>query len=116
MKFYTHFTRIGNNIAVRGYRNGKRFAEKAEYNPTLYMPSRTPTEYRTLEGQYVAAVQQGTMRDATEFIKQYEDVGNFKIYGSTNFPYVYINEVYQGKLDYDPSLIKVANIDIEVDS
>ena len=84
MKFYTHFTRIGNNIAVRGYRNGKRFAEKAEYNPTLYMPSRTPTEYRTLEGQYVAAVQQGTMRDATEFIKQYEDVGNFKIYGSTS--------------------------------
>jgi len=116
MKFYTHFTRIGNNIAVRGYRNGKRFAEKAEYNPTLYMPSRTPTEYRTLEGQYVAAVQQGTMRDATEFIKQYEDVGNFKIYGSTNFPYVYINEAYQGKLDYDPSLIKVANIDIEVGS
>ena len=116
MKFYTHFTRIGNNIAVRGYRNGKKFSEKIDYNPTLYMPSRTPTEFTTLEGQYVAPVQQGTLRDATDFIKQYEDVGNFKIYGSTNFPYVYINEAYQGKVDYDPALIRIANIDIEVGS
>lgn len=116
MKFYTHFTRIGNSIAVRGYRNGKQFSEKVEYNPTLYMPSRTPTDYTTLDGQYVGAVSQGTMRDATEFVKKYEDVGNFKIYGSTNYPYVYINEAYQGKVDYDPSLIKIANIDIEVGS
>ena len=116
MKFYTHFTRYGNNILVRGYKNGKRFIDKVDYNPVLYMPSRQPTEYRTLDGQYVSPVQQGTMRDATEFIKQYEDVGNFKIYGSTNFPYVYINEAYQGKVDYDPALIKIANIDIEVGS
>ena len=74
------------------------------------------SEYRTLDGQFVAPVSQGTMRDATEFMKRYEDVDNFKIYGSTNFPYVYINETYPGKLDYDPSQIKVANIDIEVGS
>jgi DNA polymerase elongation subunit (family B) len=116
MKFYTHFTRYGNNILVRGYRNGKRFAEKIDYNPTLYLPSRTPTEYKTLDGSFVSPVQQGTMRDATEFVKQYEDVGNFKIYGSTNYPYVYINETYQGKVDYDTSLIRIANIDIEVGS
>lgn len=116
MKFYTHFTRHGNNVLVRGYRNGKRFAEKIDYNPTLYLPSRTPTEYKTLDGSFVSPVQQGTMRDATEFVKQYEDVGNFKIYGSTNYPYVYINETYQGKVDYDTSLIRIANIDIEVGS
>ena len=74
------------------------------------------SDYKTLDGQSVAPVSQGTMRDATEFMKRYEDVDNFKVYGSTNFPYVYINETYPGKIDYDPEQIKIANIDIEVGS
>jgi len=115
MKFYTHFSRFGNQILVRGYNNGKRFSDKVEYNPTLYLQSKDG-DYRTLDGQSLAAVSQGTMRDATEFMKRYEDVDNFKVFGSTNFPYVYINEAYPGKVDYDPSQIKIANIDIEVGS
>ena len=117
MKFYTHFSKLGNNILVRGYNNGKRFSDKVKYNPTLYLPAGTKdAEYRTLDGQSVAPVSQGTMRDATEFMRRYEDVDNFKVYGSTNFPYVYINEAYPGKVDYDPEQIKIANIDIEVGS
>jgi len=115
MKFYTHFSKLGNNILVRGYNNGKRFSDKVEYNPTLYLQSKDG-DYRTLDGQSLAPVSQGTMRDATEFMKRYEDVDNFKVYGSTNFPYVYINEAYPGKVDYDPEQIKIANIDIEVGS
>ena len=117
MKFYTHFSKLSNQILVRGYNNGKRFNDKVEYNPTLYLSAGTKdAEYRTLDGQSVAPVSQGTMRDATEFMKRYEDVDNFKVYGSTNFPYVYINEAYPGKIDYDPQQIKIANIDIEVGS
>ena len=116
MKFYTNFVRTGNYIHVRGYKNGKRFVDKVNYNPTLYMPSQKPTEFRTLDNKYVAPVQQGSMRDASDFIRQYEDVGNFKVYGSTNYAYVYINEAFQGKVDYDVSLIRVANVDIEVGS
>ena len=116
MKFYTNFIRNGNFIYVRGYKNGKRFVDKIEYNPTLYLPSQKPTDYRTLDGKYVSPVLQGSMRDAGDFIRQYEDVDNFKFYGSTNYAYVYVNEAYPGKIDYDPSLIRVANIDIEVGS
>lgn len=115
MKFYTHFSRLGNHILVRGYNNGKKFSDKIEYSPTLYLPSKDG-DYQTLDGQSVASVSQGTMRDATEFMKRYEDIDNFKIFGSTNFPYVYINEAYPGKVDYDPEQIKIANIDIEVGS
>lgn len=117
MKFYTYFSKLGNHILVRGYDNGKRFDNKIEYNPTFYLPAgNRDAGYQTLDGQSVAPVSQGTMRDATEFIKRYEDVENFKVYGSTNFPYVYINEAYPGKIDYDPQQIKIANIDIEVGS
>jgi hypothetical protein len=94
MKFYTHFTRYGNYILERGYENGKRYANKVEYNPTLFVPSKTETEFSTLEGYHVAPVEMGTMRDANDFIKKYEEVENFPIYGSTNYPYVYINEQY----------------------
>jgi len=117
MKFYTHFTRYGNQILVRGYRNGKRFADKIEYNPVLYLPSRTPTDYKTIEGNYVSPVSQGTMQDASDFVRKYEGVENFRIYGSTNYAYVYLNTAYPGKrIEYDVSLIKIANLDIEVGS
>ena len=117
MKFYTHFSKLGNHILVRGYNNGKRFNDKIEYNPVLYLSAgNKDADYKTLDGQSVAPVSQGTMRDATEFMKRYEDVDNFKVYGSTNFPYVYINEAYPGKVGYDPEQIKIANIDIEVGS
>ena len=116
MKFYTNFIRVGNCIHVRGYNNGKKFHDKVEYNPTLYLPSQKPTEYKTLDGKYVLPVLQGSMRDANDFIKQYENVDNFNFYGSTNYPYVYINEIYQGRIDYDIKLIRIANIDIEVGS
>ena len=116
MKFYTNFARHGNQILVRGYEDGKRFKDKIEYDPTLYIPSRTRTDYRTIDGYFVAPVKQGTMRDAAEFISKYEEVKNFKVYGTTQYAYAYINETYPGKVDYDPSLIKIANIDIEVGS
>jgi len=116
MKFYTNFSKYGNTILVRGYDNGRRFAERLDYNPTLYLPSREPTKFTTLEGTYVSPVMQGTISDAMEFVKMYDGVDNFSIYGSTNFQYVCIDEEYPGKLDYDRSLIKIANIDIEVGS
>ena len=116
MKFYTNFLRHGNQILVRGYEDGVRFKDKIEYSPTLYIPSRARSDYQTIEGYFVSPVEQGTMRDAADFIKKYEEVKNFKVYGTTNYHYAYINEAYPGEIDYDPSLIKIANIDIEVGS
>jgi hypothetical protein len=66
--------------------------------------------------KYVSPVLQGSMRDAGDFIRQYEDVDNFKFYGSTNYAYVFINESFPGKIDYDSNLIRIANLDIEVGS
>jgi len=56
------------------------------------------------------------MREATDFTKNYESVDNFEIYGSTNFPYTYIDSQYPDGVDYDVSLLKILNIDIEVGS
>lgn len=117
MKFYTHFTRQGNYVLERGYDNGKRYKNKVDYNPTLFVLSpKEKTKYKTLDGRYVTPLQMGSMRDAGEFVKQYENVDSFSIFGSTNYPYVYINEQYPNEVVYDPGHLKIANIDIEVGS
>ena len=85
MKFYTHVHVRGDNINVRGYKNGKRFVHKVEYNPTLYIPSRQETEFRTLEGDFVSPIQMGSIREAATFSQKYNDVANFKVYGSTKW-------------------------------
>lgn len=116
MKFYTNFLRYGNRIFIRGYSNGKQFSDKVEYNPILYFPTKEKTEFKTLNGEFVKPVPQGNIKSALNVVKNYNEIENYQVYGSTNFPYVYINDTYSGKINYDVSQIKVANIDIEVAS
>jgi hypothetical protein len=57
------------------------------------------------------------VRDCREFIKKYEGVENFKIYGNTGYIYQYISEVYpEEEIKFDINKIKVATLDIEVAS
>ena len=56
------------------------------------------------------------MREATDFTRNYENVDNFEIYGSTNYQYIHINEEYPNSIDYDVATLRILNIDIEVGS
>jgi DNA polymerase elongation subunit (family B) len=104
-------------VYVRGYEDGKRFTERHDYQPTLYLPSSKPeSKFKTLDGRNLEPINPGSMSDCHEFIKKYEDIDNFEIFGSINYPYCLINELYPGKVDYDPDTIRICNIDIEVGS
>ena len=70
---------VGNKFLVRGYENGKHFMTKENFYPTLFVPSKRKTKYKTLEGEYVESVDPGTVRDCREFIRKYNEVENFKI-------------------------------------
>jgi DNA polymerase elongation subunit (family B) len=102
---------------VRGYENGKHFASREKFYPTLFVPSNKQTKYKTLEGEYVESVEPGTVRDCRDFIKKYEGVENFKIYGNDRYIYQYISEMYpEEEIKFDTSKIKIATLDIEVAS
>jgi DNA polymerase elongation subunit (family B) len=108
---------VGDHFLVRGYENGKHFMTREKFNPTLFVPSNKKTRYETLTGDYVEAVQPGSVRDCREFIKKYENVENFKIYGNTGYIYQYISEMYaEEEIKFDISKIKVTTLDIEVAS
>jgi DNA polymerase elongation subunit (family B) len=108
---------IGNQFLVRGYENGKHVMFKEEYFPTLFVKSNKPTKYKTLEGEFVEAVNPGTVRDCRDFYKKYDSVDNFKIYGNDRYIYQYISDKYpDDEIKFDISKIKLATLDIEVAS
>jgi DNA polymerase elongation subunit (family B) len=117
MRFYTNVQMVGDNFLIRGYENGHHFMTKEKFNPTLFVPSNKKTKYQTLEGEYVEAVQPGSVKDCREFIKKYEDVENFKIYGNTGYIYQYISENYpEEEIKFDTNKVKITTLDIEVAS
>ena len=114
--FYTNCTCVGNNILYRGVHGGERTSKKFTIQPTLFLPSNTPSKYRTLDGKYVEKIKFADINDAKHFVKKYENVENFSYYGNTKYHYVYIGDEYPNPVDYDFAEIVVANIDIEVAS
>ena len=114
MKFYTNVEQAGNNLLVRGYEGGRAFSEKVKFNPTLYLPTSNFSKWRTLEGQCVEPMKQGTISDAKETIQRYRDVTNMEVYGNTRYLYQYIAEEYPAdQVQFDPKQIRVFNVDIE---
>jgi DNA polymerase elongation subunit (family B) len=108
---------VGDHFLVRGYENGRHFATREKFYPTLFVPSNKKTKYKTLEGDYVESIEPGTVRDCREFIKKYDGVENFKIYGNERYIYQYLSEMYpEEEIKFDTSKVKISTIDIEVKS
>jgi DNA polymerase elongation subunit (family B) len=105
---------VGDQILVRGYENGRRFMNRESFNPTLFVPAKGKSKFKTLEGEYVSPVQPGSIRETRDFIKKYDGVDGFKIFGFERFIYQYIADNYQeDNIDFDMSKINLITIDIE---
>ena len=117
MRFYTNVQMVGDHFLVRGYEDGKHFATREKFYPTLFVDSKRKTKYKTLDGLPVEPVEPGTVRDCREFIKKYNEVENFNIYGNERYIYQYISEKYpEVEVKFDTEKIKLTTIDIEVAS
>ena len=81
------------------------------------MPTSKKTKYKTLTGDNVDSVKPGTVRECREFVKKYDGVENFKIFGNTGYIYQYISDMYsEDEIKFDISKIKLSTLDIEVKS
>ena len=117
MKFYTNVSRLGNAICYRGYENGERVTFRKGFSPVMYVPAKDGTaNYRTLDGRSVKEIQFESLSEATEFWKNYDNIDSVEVHGNNNFAAQFIQSMYPNEIKYDPAVIKVANIDIEVAS
>jgi DNA polymerase elongation subunit (family B) len=106
----------GDNILFRGVKEGKRIRQKIRYKPKFYVQSNKPSRWTNLNQDPVEEMPFDSIREAREFLKQYEAVSNFTIYGNNKYDYAFISDLFPDEIDWDISHICVAYIDIEVGS
>jgi len=117
MRFYTNVQMVGDHFLVRGYDNGEHFMTRERFSPTLFVPSKRETRYQTLNGEYVEPIEPGSVRECRDFIKKYDGVEGFKIYGNDRYVYQYLSAKYpEEQIKFDIDKVKLATLDIEVAS
>jgi len=116
MKFYTNVASIGNTVYVREVNNGVPSNYKFEYAPSLYIPSKNKSNFKSLDNKYLEKVDFINIKDYNEFIEKYKDVSNFSIYGDINPIFSYISENYPNDIEFDMKHIKIMTLDIETES
>ena len=114
MKFYTSVQQSGNTILVRGYDHGRQFSDRVKFNPTLFLPTEKPSEWKTLDGRRVRPVKQGTIKDARQFVDTHKEMEDFPVYGQTRYNNQYILEEYPwDEMKFDMNQIRIFTLDIE---
>lgn len=115
MRFYTNVKTIGDYVYYRGYDGGIEIKDRIKYKPTLFTASSPKkTQYKTLDGRYVAPIEFNTIRAMRKFIENYKDVEGFEYFGNTNASCQLISDLYpQEEIEYDLSKVKIYVLDIE---
>lgn len=111
--FYTNVSQMGDSILYRGIENGKRVKYKVDFRPTLYVNSKSSSEWHSLYGVPVEAINPGTIYDCKEFFNRYKEVNGFDVYGMGNYILQYISDNFEGEIIHDFSKLKIYSIDIE---
>ena len=114
--FYTNVQVYGSRILYRGVEDGRKVKRKIDYFPTLYVSSKVHTGFTSVSGEAMAEMKPGNIRETRDFVEQYKEVENFKIYGNQKYEYAFIADHFADDVDWDLSHINVTNIDIEVGS
>ncbi len=111
-RFYTNIIQWGNNLLLREIVNGERINRRVKYSPTMFCPVMRETKYKTLQGKYVMPIKHETIKEAKNWVQQYEDQPHL-VYGNTNFQFSYLYEQYPN-LEWNMDEVLIITIDIEV--
>ena len=113
MDFYTNVVRYGNNLLIREVKNGQRINSKLKYKPTMFVPVMKQTNWKTLDGKYVAPIEHESIKECSEWLKSYESQPHY-IFGNPQHAYTYISTQYPNEIKWDIDKLIMITIDIEV--
>lgn len=113
MLFYTNVYTRGNNIYFRGFKDGKRINQKIPFKPTLFVRTGKESKYKSLWGENLEKIKFESISECRDFVKQYQDVSNFPLYGNYNYSYQFISKLFPDTIEFDTTVMKIITIDIE---
>jgi DNA polymerase elongation subunit (family B) len=114
--FYSNVQQYGNRLLVREIKNGHRSQRKIDFTPTLFVKAKGESKYKSIYGTSLDPIKFLDINDAKKFVRDYDDVDNFEIFGNTSYAYQYITETFPRDIDYDLSQLLIYTIDIETAS
>ncbi|QZI90437.1 putative DNA-directed DNA polymerase [Vibrio phage 207E48.1] len=114
--FYTNVFRQGKYIKVRiADSDGGRRNVEAVMKPELYVDSHEETSnILGLHGECLETVQFKNIYECDKWLDENRDTPGFNIYGQTDYVFQFIAHKWQNKIKFNPTVIRAANVDIEV--
>lgn len=113
MLFYTNVHVRGNYVYFRGFKDGKRVSTKIPFKPSLFVRTGKESKYKSLWGENLERIQFESISEARDFVKQYQEVSNFPIFGNYGYGYQFISKLFPDKIEFDTTIMKIITIDIE---
>jgi DNA polymerase elongation subunit (family B) len=118
--FYTDVTRKGNLMLYRGYDEmGQKIYDRLKYRPRMFLPAKCEalnplTGWHSIDGRPLEPMRFESMSDMKEFMKTYDGVKTFEIFGNDRHVPAFIQSQFPDEIKFDRKLINIATIDIEV--
>jgi DNA polymerase elongation subunit (family B) len=116
MKFYTNVAIQGSTVLVREVIDGIPNNRRVQWKPTLYGKGQQKgiqSPFKTLYGDDAYPIQPGSIVDCREFVKKYDGVDGFPIFGQLNYTLQFTNEYNSTAWDY--SFLSSWSVDIETE-
>jgi DNA polymerase elongation subunit (family B) len=117
--FYTDVSRKGNLILYRGYdADGHKIYNKFKYRPQMFLPTKdgqpSVSGWKSMTGIELEPQRFDSMSDHRAFMKTYEGIASFEIFGNDRHIPAFIQSQFPGDIVPDKRLIDVLKLDIEV--
>ncbi len=103
------------SVLLREVVDGVHRNTRVKVKPYLFMLDEKG-DYRTIHGRPCRRIDFESTSAARAHIQMLDGTQGVESYGSTSWAYPFIADSYPGDIDFDPSLICIAHVDIEVKS
>lgn len=115
MRFFKNVSVLGNSICVREWSDetGPR-NYKVQFSPKLFINCDSAKgTHRSIYGHPTQEIQFDTIKEAKDFIKQYENTKGIELGGQHNFVLQYISSAFDHDIKFDANKISAWSLDIE---
>ena len=113
--FYTSVLEHKGKLLIRGVANGESYLSRINYRPTLFVPTKTQTAYKSLDNIQLAPKRFDSISKAKHFYDEYKSIPEYKIYGMNRYQYQYIADEYRDDIRWNKDYIKIFTLDIETE-